>query len=58
VLDRHSNLLSSLLFPVKELQERRIAGIYFLGKYGTDLIDRLLEEYKPECHDHQVISMM
>jgi bacillithiol biosynthesis cysteine-adding enzyme BshC len=57
VLDRHANLLSSMLFPEKELQERNTAGIYFLAKYGTALIDRLLEEYKPECHDHQIISM-
>jgi bacillithiol synthase len=57
VLERHATLLSSMLFPEKELQERRIAGVYFLGKYGTSLIDRLLEEYKPECHDHQIISM-
>ena len=57
VLERHANLLSSMLFPEKELQERHTAGIYFLGKYGTALIDRLLEEYKPECHDHQIIFM-
>ena len=58
VLERHANLLSSMLFPDKELQERHIAGIYFLGKYGPELIDRLLDEYKPDCHDHQVISLM
>ena len=57
VLDRHAGMLSSLLFPEKELQERRIAGIYFLAKFGTDLIDRLLEDYRPECHDHQVIPL-
>jgi len=58
VLDRHASMLSSLLFPEKELQERRLAGIYFLAKYGVELIDRLLEDYRPECHDHQVIALM
>jgi len=58
VLERHANLLSSMLFPEKELQERHLAGIYFLGKYGLELIDRLLDEYKPDCHDHQIISLM
>jgi len=58
VLERHVNLLSSILFPEKELQERKIAGIYFLAKYGTALIDQLLEQYKPECHDHQVIELI
>jgi len=57
VLDRHASMLSSLLFPERELQERRLAGIYFLAKYGVDLIDRLLEDYRPECHDHQVIAL-
>jgi bacillithiol biosynthesis cysteine-adding enzyme BshC len=58
VLERHAALLSSTLFPEKELQERHIAGIYFLAKYGPELIDRLLEEYRVECHDHQVVSFM
>ncbi|HWY70489.1 MAG TPA: bacillithiol biosynthesis cysteine-adding enzyme BshC [Terriglobales bacterium] len=57
VLDRHASMLSSLLFPEKELQERRVAGIYFLAKFGTELIDRLIEDYRPECHDHQVIAL-
>ena len=57
VLDRHASMLSSLLFPEKELQERRVAGIYFLAKLGTELIDRLIEDYRPECHDHQVIAL-
>ena len=57
VLERHAGMLSSLLFPEKELQERRVAGIYFLAKFGIELIDRLVEDYGPECHDHQVIAL-
>lgn len=57
VLDRHASMLSSLLFPEKELQERHLAGIYFLAKFGTEFIDRLVEDYRPECHDHQVIAL-
>ena len=57
VLERHASTLSSMLFPEKELQERRIGAIYFLAKLGTEIIDRLLEEYKPECRDHQIISL-
>ena len=56
VLERHASMLSSMLFPEKELQERHIAGIYFLVKFGTEVLDRLLTEYKPECRDHQVIT--
>jgi bacillithiol biosynthesis cysteine-adding enzyme BshC len=58
VLDRHAGLLSSILFPEKELQERKIAGIYFLARLGTDLVDTLVKEFRPECRDHQVTSVL
>ncbi len=57
VLDRHAGLLSTMLFPDRELQERKIAGIYFVAKHGLGLIDELIEGYKPECRDHQVIEL-
>jgi bacillithiol biosynthesis cysteine-adding enzyme BshC len=57
VVERKANLMTTMLFPEKELQERRIGGIYFLGKYAPDLIDRLLEQYRPECRDHQIIYL-
>jgi bacillithiol biosynthesis cysteine-adding enzyme BshC len=57
VLERKAGHVSTLLFPEKELQERRIAGIHFLAKYGVDLIDRLVEQYHPECRDHQVVYL-
>lgn len=58
VLERHASLLSSMFFPAKELQERHVAGIYFLAKFGTDLIDQLISNYRPECPDHQVVSLI
>lgn len=57
VVERHATLLSATLFPEKELQERRIGGIYFLAKHGADLISRLEEQYSPECRDHQVVYL-
>ena len=56
-LERHATLLTSVLFPERELQERHIAGVYFLGKFGTDLVDRLIADYRPECPDHQVLAL-
>jgi len=41
------------LFPNRNLQEREIAFIYFMNKYGVDLWDKILEELKnekPDCH--------
>jgi bacillithiol biosynthesis cysteine-adding enzyme BshC len=57
VLGRHAGLLSTMLFPERELQERKIAGIYFIARHGEALIDQLIESYKPECRDHQVIEL-
>lgn len=57
VLSRHAGLLSTMLFPERELQERKIAGIYFVAKHGEALIDQLIEGYKPECRDHQVVEL-
>jgi uncharacterized protein YllA (UPF0747 family) len=57
ILDRHAGLLSTMLFPERELQERKIAGIYFVSKHGEGLIDQLIEGYKPECRDHQVMEL-
>jgi bacillithiol biosynthesis cysteine-adding enzyme BshC len=34
------------LFPGGNLQERSIAGIYFMNKFGVDIWDRLLKEMK------------
>jgi bacillithiol biosynthesis cysteine-adding enzyme BshC len=56
-MERHATLLTSMLFPERELQERHIAGVYFLGDFGTDLVDRLIIDYRPECPDHQVLSL-
>ena len=41
------------LFPNRNLQEREIAFIYFMNKYGVDIWDKLLDELtdeKPDCH--------
>ena len=57
IVERHASVLSTALFPEKELQERRLAGIYFAGRYGPELIDRLIEHYRPECRDHQIVFL-
>jgi hypothetical protein len=57
VIGRHSEVLSNALYPDKTLQEREFAGIYFLAKYGRELMDGLLEQVKPDCLNHQMISL-
>jgi bacillithiol synthase len=57
VLGRHAELLSNLLYPNKGLQEREIAGLYFLARHGVDLLKGLYEAVNSDCLDHQVISL-
>ncbi len=57
VIDRHANFLDQVLFPHKTLQEREIAGIYFVARYGTGLLEKLYSAIRTDCHDHQVISV-
>lgn len=56
-LERQAGLISSSLFPNRELQERQIAGIYFLARHGTELLDRLIAQMRPECSDHQIVRL-
>jgi len=57
VLGRHAELLSNALYPNKTLQEREIAGVYFVARHGTDLLRNLYEAVHTDCLDHQVIEL-
>jgi bacillithiol synthase len=57
IVGRHAELLSNSLYPHKALQEREVAGVYFLAKYGRELLSGLLESIHPDCLDHQVITL-
>lgn len=57
VLSRHAQLLSNALYPNKTLQEREIGGIYFLTRYGKELLRNLYDAIHADCLDHQVISL-
>lgn len=57
VIQRHAEVISSSLYPGKELQERSIAGVYFLAKHGSQLMDGLLDAMHPDCLDHQILEL-
>lgn len=57
VLGRHAELLSNALYPHKTLQERQVGGAYFVARYGTEFLRELHATIRPECTDHQVISL-
>jgi len=54
---RHADQLSNGLYPDKGLQERGIGGIYFLGKYGLELLQQLYGAIHSDCHDHQILEI-
>lgn len=57
LVSRHADILSQMLFPEKGLQERGIGGIYFMARYGNDLLRQIYESMHSDCHDHQVIEL-
>lgn len=57
VIGRHADALSHALFPNKILQEREIAGVSFVARYGPRLLTTVYEKIHTDCHDHQLISV-
>jgi len=57
VINRHTDTVCDALFPNKALQEREIAGISFVARYGLGLVNDIYEAIHTDCHDHQVISI-
>ncbi len=57
VITRHADALSHALFPHKALQEREVAGVSFVARYGPELLANLYQTIHPDCHDHQVIEV-
>lgn len=57
LVGRHAGILSHALYPNKGLQERAIGGIYFVARYGSDLLHQLYDAIHPDCHDHQILEL-
>jgi bacillithiol synthase len=57
VISRHADALNHSLFPNKSLQEREVAGISFVARYGVELLANLYQQIHTDCHDHQVIEV-
>ena len=57
LVSRHAETLSQALYPNRGLQERTIGGIYFLARYGHDLLHQLYDTINSACHDHQIVEL-
>ncbi|MCU1286870.1 MAG: hypothetical protein JWO13_3220 [Acidobacteriales bacterium] len=54
---QHGEQISNALFPRKNLQEREIAGIAFLARYGVGLLKQIYDAGQINCPDHQVFFL-
>lgn len=57
LVNRHAETLSQALYPDKGLQERGIGGMYFVARYGRELLQQLHDGIQPDCHDHQILEL-
>ena len=57
VISRHADALTSALYPDGALQERGIAGVYFLARHDTDLLQAIENTMHTDCHDHQILEL-
>jgi len=56
VLAHHEQALLHAILPEKELQERLVSGVYFLGRAGYSLLDHLLEQIPADSSGHYIMS--
>lgn len=57
VIGRHAEALSQKLYPNGELQERGIAGVYFVARHGTELLQGIHDVMHTDCQDHQILEL-
>jgi uncharacterized protein YllA (UPF0747 family) len=56
-ITRHAELLSASLYPQKMLQERELAGIYFVARHGLDFLHVLYNAVQTDCTGHHVLYL-
>jgi uncharacterized protein YllA (UPF0747 family) len=56
MLSQQAAHLTGALYPEKSLQERTVGAAYFLSKYGTELLDTLIEA-AGSCPDHRLLRV-
>jgi uncharacterized protein YllA (UPF0747 family) len=54
-LKKHAAAMMLHLFPDGHPQERLLAGVWFVGRYGEGLVERLVLEAGEMCTGHSVV---
>jgi bacillithiol biosynthesis cysteine-adding enzyme BshC len=57
VVSRHAEGLSQALYPEDGLQERGIAGVYFVARHGIELLHSIYDAIRTDCLDHQILEL-
>lgn len=57
VVARKAELLNQTLYPEDALQERGIAGVYYVARYGIELLNSLYDAIHTDCLDHQILEL-
>jgi uncharacterized protein YllA (UPF0747 family) len=56
-LRKHADAITLNVFPNDHPQERVIAGIWYMVRYGEGLIDRLVTVAANQCPSHVVVRL-
>jgi bacillithiol biosynthesis cysteine-adding enzyme BshC len=56
-LARHAQAITQALYPGGHLQERAVAGIYFLANQGDGLLDKLVTAASHSCPGHKLLPL-
>jgi bacillithiol biosynthesis cysteine-adding enzyme BshC len=56
-LARHAQAITESLYPGSHLQERAVAGIYFLATQGEGLLEMLIGAANDSCPGHKVLPL-
>ncbi len=56
-LARHAQAITQALYPAGHLQERAVAGIYFLATHGPGLLETLVAAASDACPGHKVLPL-
>lgn len=56
-LSKHAAAITLNIFPDGHPQERLLAGVWFLARYGDGLIDRLVQVANNQCPGHVIVRL-
>jgi bacillithiol synthase len=56
-LTRHAEAIVDALYPHRGLQERTVGAAYYLARYGSSVVDTLVQEAAGGCPGHKLIRL-